>query len=66
MTYSFVHRAINEEAFPKAVTLYDQSMMTGRGRGKYCYRDGIRSEAEKFLREELSRKLPDVPILYIV
>ena len=66
MTYSFVHRAINEEAFPKAVNLYDQGMMTGRGRGKYCYRDSIRSEAETFLREELSKKLPDIPILYIV
>jgi len=37
MTYSFVHRAINQEAFPKALELYNQSLMTGRGRGKYCY-----------------------------
>ena len=66
MTYSFIHSAINEEAFPKAVKLYDQDMMTGRGRGKYCYRQDIRSEAETFLREELSKKLPDIPILYIV
>jgi spore photoproduct lyase len=66
MTYSFVHRAINKDAFPKAVKLYDQGMMTGRGRGKYCYREGIRSEVEAFIKEELSRKLPDIPILYIV
>jgi len=66
MTYSFVHRAINEEAFPNAVKLYDQEMMTGRGRGKYCYREGLRAEAELFLREELSAKLPELPILYIV
>jgi spore photoproduct lyase len=66
MTYSFVHRAINEEAFPKAVRLYDQSLMTGRGRGKYCYRENIRNEAETFLREELYKKLPGIPILYIV
>ncbi|MEL7655526.1 MAG: spore photoproduct lyase family protein [Bacillota bacterium] len=66
MTYSFIHCAINEEAFPKAVKLYDQDMMTGRGRGKYCYREGIRAEAEDFLREELSKKLPGIPILYIV
>lgn len=66
MTYSYVHRAINKEAFPKAVTLYDQDMMTGRGRGKYCYREGIRAEAEAFLREELSKKLSGIPILYIV
>lgn len=66
MTYSFVHRAINEEAFPKAVTLYDQSLMTGRGRGRYCYRESIRNEAEAFLREQLSKKLPGIQILYIV
>lgn len=66
MTYSFVHRAINEEAFPNAVTLYDRDLMTGRGRGRYCYRDGIRAEAATFLREEIASKLPGVPILYIV
>lgn len=66
MTYSFVHRAINEEAFPNAVKLYDQDLMTGRGRGKYCYRGDIRAEAEAFLREEISKKLSGIPILYIV
>ncbi len=32
MTYSFVHRAINGEAFPAAPELYDKELMTGRGR----------------------------------
>ena len=31
MTYSYVHRAINREAFPKAAELYDKELMTGRG-----------------------------------
>ena len=66
MTYSFVHNAINSEAFPNAVNLYDKTIMTGRGRGKYCYKEGIRSEAEAFLREELSHKLGGIPVLYIV
>ncbi|MDD3169365.1 MAG: spore photoproduct lyase, partial [Eubacteriales bacterium] len=66
MTYSYIHRAINEEAFPNAVTLYDQSLMTGRGRGRYCYRESIRTEAALYLREELAKKLPGIPILYIV
>ena len=35
MTYSYVHRMINKEAFPNAITLYNQEQMTGRGRGKY-------------------------------
>ncbi len=66
MTYSFVHRAINREAFPNAVELYDQSQMTGRGRGKYCYRIPLREQGEQFLREQIRAKLGDAPILYVV
>lgn len=65
MTYSYVHRAINSEAFPSAPDLYDRDLMTGRGRGRYCYRQGAREEAEGFLRMEIGRILGDVPILYI-
>lgn len=65
MTYSYVHRAINSEAFPGAVDLYDQELMTGRGRGRYCYRSEARSVAESFLREEIKRILGDVEIVYI-
>lgn len=34
MTYSFVHKAINSEAFPNAINLFDEKLMTGRGRRK--------------------------------
>lgn len=66
MTYSYVHRAINNEAFPNAVELFDKTLMTGRGRGKYCYRDEVRSSAEQFLRDQLTEKLGGVPIVYVV
>lgn len=66
MTYSYVHCAINREAFPNAVELYDKSIMTGRGRGKYWYKEDVRSMGEEFLREQLSHKLKDVPIIYVV
>lgn len=66
MTYSYVHRAINSEAFPNAVELYDKSYMTGRGRGKYCYRDELRTEAEQFLRQQIAEKLGESTILYVV
>ncbi len=66
MTYSYVHRAINTEAFPNAVTLYDPERMTGRGRGKYCYRQPVRQEAESFLREEIEKRFGTDKILYIV
>lgn len=66
MTYSYVHRAINSEAFPNAVELFDASLMTGRGRGKYCYRADARAEGEEYLRQLLAEKLKDVPIIYVV
>ena len=65
MTYSFVHRAINDEAFPNAVKLFSAEKMTGRGRGKYCYRDAVRAGAEEFIKNEIERKL-GMPILYMV
>ncbi|MDD4627608.1 MAG: spore photoproduct lyase [Syntrophomonas sp.] len=66
MTYSYIHRAINAEAFPNAVKLYDKSLMTGRGRGKYCYRSDIRLQAEEYLKELLEQKLNGIPVIYIV
>ncbi len=65
MTYSFVQNAINTEAFPNAITLLNRETMTGRGRGKYCYRNEVRTEAEAFLRQRLSQRLGSMPILYI-
>ena len=65
MTYSYIHRAINSEAFPAAPDLYYKEQMTGRGRGRYCYRADSREEAEVFLRAGIKRILGDVPVLYI-
>lgn len=66
MTYSYVHTKINEEAFPNAISLYNKEIMTGRGRGKYWYKNDIRSEAEIFLREKMKKHFPNNKIEYIV
>lgn len=66
MTYSFVQNAINTEAFPKAVNLYEKEQMTGRGRGKYCYRKELREDGEIYLRSLIGRYLKDMKILYVV
>jgi spore photoproduct lyase len=66
MTYSFVHRKINEEAFPDAVNLYDEKLMTGRGMGKYSYKQELRSDGDIFLRAEIQKRFPNVEIVYIV
>lgn len=66
MTYSYVHTKINEEAFPNAINLYDRDHMTGRGKGKYMYKQDIRTDGEKYIRELLNKNFPDNEIVYIV
>ena len=66
MTYSYVHTKINEEAYPNAINLYDKNLMTGRGNGKYWYKNDIREEGEKFFRENLGKYFPNNKIIYIV
>ena len=66
MTYSYVHTKINEEAFPNAINLYNKEIMTGRGKGKYAYKQETRKEAEIFLREQMKKYFPNNKIEYIV
>ncbi|MFA9380160.1 MAG: radical SAM protein [Acetanaerobacterium sp.] len=66
MTYSYIHRAINREAFPAAVDLYDTARMTGRGKGRYTYTAAAREEASALLRSEIGRYFGEDKILYIV
>lgn len=66
MTYSYVHRMINQEAFPNAINLYNQELMTGRGKGKYMYKSNLKQEGENFFRDILSKYFPNNKIIYIV
>lgn len=66
MTYSYVQNAINEQAFPKSLKLYNRDIMTGRGKGKYWYKKEYRDEAEIFFREEIKKHLNCAQIIYIV
>lgn len=66
MTYSFVHTKINEEAFPNAINLYNKELMTGRGKGKYMYKNGLREDGEQFFRENMRKYFPNNEIMYIV
>ncbi len=66
MTYSYVHRMINAEAFPNAIDLYDKNKMTGRGRGKYCYNPIARNEGEALIRAEIAQHFPENKIMYVV
>lgn len=66
MTYSYIHRAINADAFPKAPDLYDSKLMTGRGRGKYSYHPQAREPAIQFFTAEIKRRFPSAKLVYIV
>ena len=65
MTYSYIHRMINTEAFPMAINLYNPDLMTGRGRGKYTYKKLVREDGEKYMREIMHKYFPENEILYI-
>lgn len=66
MTYSYVHRMINADAFPQAPQLYHSDQMTGRGMGKYSYRQPLREDGKQFFRDLLGRCFPQNLIVYIV
>lgn len=65
MTYSYIHKMINTEAFPNAINLYNPEIMTGRGRGKYCYKKEIRDFAENFLLKLLAQYFPENRVWYV-
>ena len=64
MTYSFIHRKINEEAFPSAINLYDQDLMTGRGKRKYTYKQELRKKGEEHIGKLLEKYFPNNRIVY--
>ncbi len=66
MTYSYVHRMINKEAFPNKTELYNKEIMTVRGRGRYMYKKEEKQQAEKYIRELLKKYFSQNEILYIV
>ena len=66
MTYSFVHNAINQEAFPNAIELYNKELMIGRGKGKYAYKPVIKDEAKKYMEDLMHKYFPNNEIKYIV
>lgn len=64
MTYSYIHRKINEEAFPNAMKLYNEELMTVRGKGKYTYKQEERKKGEEYIRKLLSEYFPKNNIVY--
>ena len=65
MTYSFVHNAINEEAFPNHIKIYEKEKFTSRGKGKYTYKKEIREEGTIFFKEMMNKYFPKSKLFYI-
>ena len=64
MTYSYIHKMINNEAFPNAIDLYNKELMTVRGKGKYTYNQFVRQEGEIFFRNLMSKYFTNNEIIY--
>lgn len=66
MTYSYVHNAINQEAFPNAIDLYNKDLMMVRGRGRYMYKKEISEEGSVFFEKIMNKYFAKNKIKYIV
>lgn len=66
MTYSYVHKMINADAFPQLPNLYNKEIMTGRGMGKYMYKKEVKESAKVFLLDLMQKYFPNNEIKYIV
>ena len=67
MTYSYVHNAINKEAFLNTkYEIYNKDIMTGRGKGKYSYKMPIKENAKRYMLDLIKKYFPDNKIIYIV
>ena len=64
MTYSYIHKMINRQAFPNAIDLYNRQLMTVRGKGKYTYNQFVRNEGEIFFRDLMHKYFPNNEIIY--
>lgn len=66
MTYSYIHRKINEEAFPNAINIYSKDLMSSKGIGKYHYKKEIKEIYGKKLINMIKTNFPNSSIKYIV
>lgn len=66
MTYGIANDIINKAALPGVVDIFDKSCMRPKGRGKYCYKQEIVTEAGNFFINEIKKGFPKASISYIV
>ena len=65
MTYGYANENILDQAYPDRPSLMNRDLMRPKGRGKLCYKDPTRKEAEEFLRQQLKLCFPGCTIKYV-
>ena len=65
MTYGYANENILDQAYPDRPPLMNRDLMRPKGRGKLCYKDPTRKEAEEFLRQQLKLCFPGCTIKYV-
>ena len=65
MTYSYIHKVINQDAFPDKESLYNKDLMTVRGRGRYTYKKEVKEDGSAFFEELLGKYFENCEIKYI-
>lgn len=66
MTYSYIHKRINEDAFPNAINLYSSKLMKSKGIRKYHYTDNIKNYSKKYIQNLIKIYFPNAKIKYFV
>ena len=65
MTYGYANEKILDQSHPVRPVLMDREIMRPKGRGKLCYKDPARREAQDFLLQQLEHHFPGCRIKYI-
>lgn len=63
MTYSYIHRKINEEAFPSAINLYDE-INDRKRKGKIYVQTRGEKKGEDYIKDLINEFFPDNKIVY--
>ncbi len=65
MTYGYANEQILDASCPDRPELMDRKIMRPKGRGKLCYKEPARLEAEEFLLAQLNDLFPGSTVKYV-
>lgn len=66
MTYGHANDTINKVGMPNVYDVFNKDIMRPKGRGKYCYKQNVRDEAEFLITNTIKEYFPKARISYCV